>query len=105
MRWRPDRISPTATANLTALSNLEQTAFVSSNINNASRSDWRGGTVLYICRVPHVGLEKLAEADRDERHRRRLITAAEGWLFLASQLRRVEKTFEKRTTRIKGHPE
>jgi hypothetical protein len=29
--------------------------------------------------------EKLAEADRDERHRRRLITAAEGWLFLASQ--------------------
>jgi hypothetical protein len=49
--------------------------------------------------------EKLAEADRDERHRRRLITAAEGWLFLASQLRRVEKTFEKRTTGLKGHPE
>ena len=36
--------------------------------------------------------EKLAEADRDVRHRRRLITAAEGWLFLASQLRRLEKT-------------
>ena len=37
--------------------------------------------------------EKLAEADRDKRrHRKRLTTAAEGWLFLASQLRRLEKT-------------
>jgi hypothetical protein len=35
--------------------------------------------------------EKLAEADRDKRHRRRLITAAEGWLVLASRLRRLEK--------------
>ena len=29
----------------------------------------------------------------DERHRKRLITAAEAWLFLASQLRRVETAF------------
>jgi len=36
---------------------------------------------------------KLAEAGHDERHRRRLITAAEGWLFLAGQLRRIEKSF------------
>jgi hypothetical protein len=36
--------------------------------------------------------EKLAEADRDNRHRKRLITAAEGWLFLASKLRRLEKS-------------
>jgi hypothetical protein len=36
--------------------------------------------------------EKLAEADRDQGHRRRLITAAEGWLLLASQLRRLEKS-------------
>jgi hypothetical protein len=36
--------------------------------------------------------EKLAGADRDKRHRRRLITAAEGWLVLASRLRRLEKT-------------
>jgi hypothetical protein len=36
--------------------------------------------------------EKLAEADRDKRHRRRLITAAEGWLVLASRLRCLEKT-------------
>ena len=34
--------------------------------------------------------QKLAQAERDERHRKRLITAAEAWLFLASQLRRVE---------------
>jgi hypothetical protein len=36
--------------------------------------------------------KKLAEADGDERHRKRLITAAEGWLFLAGQLRRLEKS-------------
>ncbi len=42
------------------------------------------------CRT--VAEEKLAEADRDKRHRRRLITAAEGWLVLASRLRRLEKT-------------
>ena len=38
--------------------------------------------------------EKLAEADRDKRHRRRLITAAEGWLVLASRLRRLERSLE-----------
>ena len=37
---------------------------------------------------------KLAEADQDGRHRRRLITAAEAWLFLASQLRRVERAVD-----------
>jgi hypothetical protein len=35
---------------------------------------------------------KLAQAEHDGRHRRRLITAAEAWLHLASQLRRVEAT-------------
>jgi hypothetical protein len=34
--------------------------------------------------------QKLAQADHDGRHRRRLLIAAEAWLFLASQLRRVE---------------
>jgi hypothetical protein len=34
--------------------------------------------------------QKLAQAEHDQRHRRRLITAAEAWLFLSSQLRRVE---------------
>ena len=43
------------------------------------------------CRV--IAEEKLVEVGRDERHRRRLITAAQGWLFLAGQLRRLEKTF------------
>ena len=37
--------------------------------------------------------EKLAEADRDERQRKRLTTAAEGWLFLAKQLVCLEESF------------
>ena len=43
------------------------------------------------CRA--IAGEKLAEAGRDERHRKRITTAAEGWLFLAGQLRRLEKSF------------
>jgi hypothetical protein len=43
------------------------------------------------CRVQAE--QKLAQAERDGRHRKRLITAAEAWLFLASQLRRVEAAF------------
>ena len=35
---------------------------------------------------------KLAQAEHDDRHRRRLITAAEAWLFLASQLSGAEAT-------------
>jgi hypothetical protein len=38
--------------------------------------------------------EKLAQAGHvDGRRRSRLITAAEAWLFLASQLRRIEPAF------------
>ena len=44
------------------------------------------------CRA--IAEKKLAEADRDERHRKRLITAAEGWLFLAGQLRGLERPLE-----------
>jgi hypothetical protein len=33
---------------------------------------------------------KLTQAEHDNRRRRRLINAAKAWLFLASQLRRVE---------------
>jgi hypothetical protein len=36
---------------------------------------------------------KLAQAERDHQHRQRLITAAQGWLLLASQLRRLEASF------------
>jgi hypothetical protein len=42
------------------------------------------------CRA--IAEEKLAEAGRDERHRKHFITAAQGWLFLAGQLRRLEKS-------------
>jgi hypothetical protein len=34
--------------------------------------------------------QKLAQAETDHRHRKRLITAAEGWIVLARQLRGVE---------------
>ena len=40
------------------------------------------------CRVQAE--QKLAQAERDDRHRKRLITAAEAWLILASQMRRLE---------------
>jgi hypothetical protein len=43
--------------------------------------------------VPRDAEKKLAEAGRDEQHRKRLINAAEGWLFLAGQLRRLELSF------------
>ena len=34
--------------------------------------------------------EKLLEANNDPRHRRRLLTAAEAWLYLAAQIRSAE---------------
>ena len=34
--------------------------------------------------------QKIAEAERNPRHRRRLLNAAEAWLLLASQTRKVE---------------
>ena len=45
--------------------------------------------------------QKLAQAGRDDRHRKRLITAAEAWLFLAGQLRRAEAAFEQDEVLIK----
>jgi hypothetical protein len=36
--------------------------------------------------------QKLAQAQRNDRKRKRLIVAAEAWLFLARQLRRTERT-------------
>jgi hypothetical protein len=44
------------------------------------------------CRA--IAENKLAEAGRDKRHRKRLTTAAEGWLFLAIQLGCLEESFE-----------
>lgn len=34
--------------------------------------------------------QKLAQAKKDERHRRRLTTAAQGWLLLADKLKAIE---------------
>jgi hypothetical protein len=56
---------------------------------------WRSAMLLITsteCRA--IAGKKLAEAGRDKRHRRRLTNAAEGWLFLAGQLRRLEETFK-----------
>jgi hypothetical protein len=36
------------------------------------------------CRT--IAEQKLAQAEHDDRHRRRLITAAQAWLFLANRL-------------------
>jgi hypothetical protein len=40
------------------------------------------------CRA--IAEEKLAQADRGEGNRKRLVTAAEAWFFLASKLPEVE---------------
>ena len=50
-----------------------------------------GGTPMFTsaeCRAKAE--EKLAQAERDHQHSRRLIDAAEAWLFLAVQIRRLE---------------
>ena len=36
-------------------------------------------------------LEKLTQAKQDKRHRRKLTSAAEAWLFLAERLERIER--------------
>ena len=49
--------------------------------------------------------EKLARAEREPRNRRRLTTAAEGWLFLAGQMTRLEKAtggMSKKRTKIRA---
>jgi hypothetical protein len=57
-----------------------------------SQYHW-GNAMLTAAECRAQAEEKLAQAERDERHRKRLITAAEAWLFLASQLRRAEAAF------------
>jgi hypothetical protein len=54
-----------------------------------SQDDW-GNAMLTSAECRAQADQKLAQAGHDERHRKRLITAAEAWLFLASQLRRAE---------------
>jgi hypothetical protein len=43
--------------------------------------------------------EKMAQAERDGSHRKRLITAAEAWLFLADQLRPTKVVTKRRPKR------
>jgi hypothetical protein len=40
-----------------------------------------------------IAEKKLAEAENDDRHRRRLINAAKSWLFLASRVSGKETAF------------
>src|SRR4029077_15710976 len=51
---------------------------------------FRGVPMLTSAECRTQAEEKLAQAEHDNQHRNRLITAAEAWLFLASQLRRIE---------------
>ena len=52
-----------------------------------------GGCLMYTSGECRAQVEqKLAQAQRNDRKRKRLIVAAEAWLFLASQLRRTERT-------------
>jgi hypothetical protein len=49
--------------------------------------------------------QKLEQAEHDQQHRRRLITAAEAWLNLASLLRRTEaRLSQPKTTTRKDRP-
>ena len=48
--------------------------------------------------------QKIAQAEHDPRHRRRLITAAEAWLNLASLLRRAEVTVAQSSSKRKSRP-
>jgi hypothetical protein len=45
--------------------------------------------------------EKLAQTERDPSHSRRVTAAAQGWLLLASQMRRLEAALKRRP---KGRP-
>jgi hypothetical protein len=48
--------------------------------------------------------EKIAQAEREPQHRRRLLTAAQGWLLLAAQMRRLEATrSRKKRSKIRDH--
>jgi len=74
---------------------LEQTHVRATSYDCTSRSDLEKRMLLITsteCRT--IAEKKLAEASRDTRHRRRLANAAEGWLFLAGQLKDLEKSLD-----------
>jgi hypothetical protein len=47
----------------------------------------RSGVMFTSADCRAMAEQKLAQAERDDHHRQRLITAAEGWLLLASKLK------------------
>jgi hypothetical protein len=72
----------------------------------AMNADWGGEKAMFTsaeCRG-HAE-EKLAQAEIDPRHRRRLITAAEAWLNLARQLGRAEATVSQMNRPLRGQPD
>ena len=60
---------------------------------NARLEGGRRNAMLTSAECRAQAEQKLAQAEIDDRHRKRLIVAAEDWLFLASQLRRAERAF------------
>jgi hypothetical protein len=46
--------------------------------------------------------QKLAQAKREPQNQKRLLTAAQGWLFLAGQMTRLEANASKPKTRAKA---
>jgi hypothetical protein len=47
---------------------------------------WLRGAMFTSVECRAIAEQKLAQAERDGRNRKRLIAAAEGWLFLAGKL-------------------
>jgi hypothetical protein len=74
---------------------LDQTHVRATSYDCTSGSDLEKRMLLITsteCRT--IAEKKLAEASCDARHRRQLTNAAEGWLFLAGQLRDLEKSLD-----------
>jgi hypothetical protein len=60
-------------------------------MNPPLQDDRKGDAMLTSAECRAQAEQKLAQAQRDDRNRKRLILAAEAWLFLAGQLRRAER--------------
>jgi hypothetical protein len=71
--------------------NFDQTPLTAIRYEKRRRRVGWGRAMLTSAECRAQAEQKLAEANRDYRHRKRLITAAEAWLFLANQLKRAER--------------
>jgi hypothetical protein len=72
-------------------------------LRTKSGSDGEKSEMLTSAECRAMAESKLAEAERDDSHRARLITAAEAWLFLAGQLRRAEAALAEHSIDAKRH--